>query len=119
MFKFLSLSSTITVNSNVTPQFEQVASICSGATLNALPTTSINGVSGTWAPPINNAETTTYTFTPTIQGACISNAVMTIGVLSITVPTFPNSSYMRRFITRSVATYFSKWDCGHLGSSSK
>ncbi len=85
---FLSLSANISISNNVTPLFTQVASICSGATLNALPTTSTNGISGTWAPPINNAATTTYTFTPTIQGTCISNAVMTIGVLSTTIPTF-------------------------------
>ncbi|MFN5772340.1 lamin tail domain-containing protein, partial [Flavobacterium sp.] len=60
---------TITVNPQVTPTFTAVAPICSGATLAALPTTSNNGISGTWAPALNNTATTTYTFTPT-AGQC-------------------------------------------------
>ena len=55
---------TITVNAAVTPTFTAVADICSGATLAALPTTSNNGITGTWAPALNNTATTTYTFTP-------------------------------------------------------
>src|SRR6185437_5091721 len=39
---------TITVNPNITPAFNAVAPICSGATLSALPTTSNNGITGTW-----------------------------------------------------------------------
>ena len=34
--------------------------------LGALPTTSNNGITGTWAPAINNTATTTYTFTPAV-----------------------------------------------------
>ena len=60
---------TITVNPNVTPTFTHVAAICSGATLSALPTTSLNGITGTWAPALDNTATTTYTFTPT-AGLC-------------------------------------------------
>src|SRR5204863_1590959 len=60
---------TITVNPNVTPTFTAVAPICSGGTLNALPTTSNNGITGTWSPVLNNTATTIYTFTPTI-GLC-------------------------------------------------
>src|SRR4029434_8598248 len=60
---------TIVVNPNVTPSFNAVAPICSGATLNPLPTTSNNGISGSWTPALNNTTTTTYTFTPT-AGQC-------------------------------------------------
>ena len=69
----------------VAPVFTQVAPICIGATLAALPTSSNNGVVGTWAPAINNTATTTYTFTPS-AGTCSSIATMTITVnpLSIT-----------------------------------
>ncbi|WP_174799806.1 beta strand repeat-containing protein, partial [Flavobacterium noncentrifugens] len=49
----------------ITPAFAQVPPICSGAALSALPTTSTNGVTGTWSPALNNATTTQYTFTPT------------------------------------------------------
>jgi hypothetical protein len=70
---------TIAVNPNVTPSFTQVSPICSGATLNALPTTSTNGITGTWSPALNNSATTTYTFTPT-DGQCATISTMTIMV---------------------------------------
>lgn len=85
---FLSMQAQITVDNSVTPTFTQVPPICSGGTLNPLPTTSNNGISGTWSPALNNQQTTTYTFTPSLQGTCIATAIMTIGVLSSTVPTF-------------------------------
>ena len=74
----------------VSPGFTQIAPICTGATLAALPNTSLNGVTGTWSPALSNTATTTYTFTPTPgAGFCSTNATMTITVnpLSIT-PTF-------------------------------
>jgi len=70
---------TITVNANVTPTFTQVAAICSGATLTALPATSNNGINGSWSPSLNNTATTLYTFTPT-AGQCATTATMTITV---------------------------------------
>ena len=77
----------ITVNSNVAPAFTQVAPICSGATLAALPTTSTNGISGTWSPAINNTATTTYTFTPNV-GQCATTITMVITVNSNVTPAF-------------------------------
>ena len=77
---------TITVNPIVTPTFTQVAAICAGATLSALPTTSTNSITGTWSPAINNAATTTYTFTPT-TGVCANTATMAITVNSTPAPT--------------------------------
>jgi gliding motility-associated-like protein len=79
-------TTTMTIQvGTVAPVFTQVAPICTGATLAALPTTSTNGVVGTWSPALNNTATTTYTFTPS-SGTCSSNATMTITVnpLSIT-----------------------------------
>ena len=70
-------SLTITINPNIQPTFTQVAPICSGVTLAALPTTSNNSIIGTWAPGLNNSITTTYTFTPTI-GLCTTPATMII-----------------------------------------
>ncbi|MBL7885602.1 MAG: lamin tail domain-containing protein, partial [Flavobacterium sp.] len=78
---------TITVNSSVTPTFTQVAPICSGSVLSSLPTTSNNGINGTWSPAINNTTTTTYTFTPS-AGQCASTATMTITVNPNINPTF-------------------------------
>ena len=78
---------TIEVGSTI-PLFTQVPPICPGATLAALPTTSNNGVNGTWSPALDNTQTTTYTFTPS-SGNCVANATMTIQVLPLTVvPTF-------------------------------
>ncbi|GGG39686.1 T9SS type B sorting domain-containing protein [Bizionia arctica] len=78
---------TITVNPIATPTFTQVAPICNGETLAPLPTTSDNGVTGTWSPVINNTSTTTYTFTPD-AGQCAIVANMLITVNPILTPTF-------------------------------
>jgi hypothetical protein len=67
---------TVTVNPNVTPNFTQIAPICSGGSF-SLPTTSDNGIAGTWAPAVNNSQTTTYTFTPN-SGQCATTATMTV-----------------------------------------
>jgi hypothetical protein len=80
-------SLTITVNSQVTPTFAAVNPICQGGTLTALPTSSLNGITGTWSPALNNQATTTYTFTPA-AGQCASTTTLTITVNSQVVPTF-------------------------------
>ncbi|MDN3678235.1 gliding motility-associated C-terminal domain-containing protein [Flavobacterium paronense] len=77
----------IVVNQPVTPTFTAVAAICTGTTLNALPTTSNNGIAGSWSPALNNAATTAYTFTPT-AGQCAVNGALTIQVTPTTTPTF-------------------------------
>ena len=69
---------TVTVNQPVTPVFTQVAAICNGGSF-TLPTTSNNNITGSWLPAINNAATTTYTFTPT-AGQCASSSQMTVTV---------------------------------------
>jgi gliding motility-associated-like protein len=78
---------TITVNPNITPTFNPVPAICSGVVLSALPTTSLNSFTGTWAPALNNTATTTYTFTPT-AGQCATSTTMTIIVNPNVTPTF-------------------------------
>ncbi|WP_309613210.1 CUB domain-containing protein [Flavobacterium sp.] len=78
---------TAVINPNVTPTFTQVLPICSGGQLNTLPTSSIEGISGTWLPALNNLATTVYTFTPTI-GLCAVTNTMTIVVNPIITPTF-------------------------------
>lgn len=70
---------TVVVNPIVTPTFDSVDAICAGETLSALPTTSNNGVTGTWSPALNNTATTTYTFTPD-SGQCAVDATLTIVV---------------------------------------
>lgn len=84
----VSATATITVNPSVTPTFNAIQAICAGAVLNPLPTTSTNGIIGTWSPATNNATTTTYTFTP-MAGQCATTATLTIVVNPAnTVPTF-------------------------------
>ncbi|HLP75176.1 MAG TPA: hypothetical protein VK155_19900, partial [Bacteroidales bacterium] len=78
---------TVTVNDNIVPAFATVGPYCSGATIPALPLTSTNGITGTWAPAINNTATTTYTFTPG-EGQCASTATMDIVVTASITPAF-------------------------------
>ena len=69
----------LTAGTTTIPTFNPVAPICSGAALVALPTTSNNGITGTWSPALDNTATTTYTFTPT-AGQCATTATLTITV---------------------------------------
>jgi hypothetical protein len=78
---------TITVNPNVTPTFTAVVPICSGGSVSALPTTSNNGITGTWSPALDNTVTTFYTFTPD-AGQCAAPTTLSITVNSIVTPTF-------------------------------
>jgi len=72
---------------SVIPLFNQVATVCAGQSLSALPTTSTNGITGTWLPALDNTQTTTYTFTPD-SGQCATTASMTITVIPNEVPDF-------------------------------
>jgi hypothetical protein len=83
---------TIDVDPLIIPAFNQISPICIGGTLNPLPTTSTNGIIGTWSPEPNNLETTTYSFTPS-NGQCVIATSMTIIVLSSpATPTFAQIS---------------------------
>ncbi len=78
---------TIEVKTPATPSFAQVAPICFGESLEGLPTTSLNGATGTWNPALDNTQTTTYTFTPT-DIVRFTTTTMTIEVNPIVTPTF-------------------------------
>lgn len=78
------ISATVAVAQPVTPIFNSVTQICIGSTLAPLPTTSFNGIVGTWSPALNNMETTTYTFTPAAGQGCTPTTLTT---LTITVDT--------------------------------
>ncbi|RZM18999.1 MAG: T9SS type A sorting domain-containing protein, partial [Pedobacter sp.] len=73
-------------NNSTTPTFTQVGSICQGSSF-SLPTTSNNGIIGTWSPALNNNATTTYTFTPS-AGQCATTTTMTVNVNNNTTPSF-------------------------------
>ena len=72
---------------NLIPIFSAVAPICNGATLAALPTTSVNGVTGVWSPALNNLATTTYTFTPSLAQCALTTTLTIIvnPILGVTV----------------------------------
>jgi hypothetical protein len=59
------------------PAFAAVGPYCSGTSIPALPIVSIDNISGTWSPAINNSVTTEYTFTPD-AGECASTTTLTI-----------------------------------------
>jgi hypothetical protein len=78
---------TITIEDNITPTFDAVGPFCNGATITPLPTTSLNGITGTWSPAINNTATTEYTFTPD-AGQCATTSTLTITIEDNITPTF-------------------------------
>ena len=87
----------IIVNPNITPTFSFVTSICENDTAPLLPTTSDNGITGTWnTPTISNTATGTYTFT-SAGGQCTNPAPpITVTVKPYIIPTFnpiPNVCY--------------------------
>jgi hypothetical protein len=58
-------------NPNITPSFDiNTYSICAGSTPPVLPTTSLEGIAGTWNPAVvDNQNDGVYTFTPN-PGQC-------------------------------------------------
>ena len=80
----------VTVTAGVTPTFTQLGPYCQNASAAALPTTSNNGITGTWSPAtISTAApgTATYTFTPGV-GQCGTPTTMMVTVNAATTPTF-------------------------------
>jgi gliding motility-associated-like protein len=76
------LNMEITINAKVPPVFAPIGALCLNATAPALPTTSIDGITGTWNPAtINTSVDTTinYTFTPD-AGQCALPFVLTVEV---------------------------------------
>lgn len=69
------------------PQFDTVLPFCQGADIPQLPSTSNNGISGSWSPQINNNQTTTYTFTPNAD-ECAIEVELTIEIIPSIVPVF-------------------------------
>ena len=82
---------TITIISEMSPNFAQIAAICQGATPPTLPLVSPNGISGYWSPSAINTQiagTSTYTFTPDFLGLCFSSQSLTVTVVPTIVPSF-------------------------------
>ncbi len=72
---------------NTDPVFDAVPAICEGDILNPLPTTSNDGITGTWSPELDNSITTTYTFTP-LADQCAPETTLVIEVIPAETPIF-------------------------------
>jgi len=79
----------IEVNPELVPAFTQVPSFCENTAAPVLPTTSTNGVTGTWNSVVSNSIVgpSTYTFTPNI-GVCATTQTMVITVNPAPEPNF-------------------------------
>lgn len=80
----------VVVSPLITPTFDPIDPLCQNSTAPGLPTTSINGITGTWSPSVINistAGTSTYTFTPD-AGQCASSASIDITITPEVIPTF-------------------------------
>ncbi|MFZ5429246.1 MAG: gliding motility-associated C-terminal domain-containing protein [Bacteroidota bacterium] len=78
----------INIQARTNPEFDPIAPVCEGEPAPALPTTSKNGISGTWSPSvINNTATTIYTFTPT-PGQCANQTQIIVTVNPKRTPAF-------------------------------
>lgn len=74
----------VQINAPVTPVFSPIANICQNNTAPALPSTSTNGISGTWNPTTINTSTPgtyTFTFTPN-AGQCATTATIDVTILA-------------------------------------
>lgn len=83
------VTATLQVSTSVDPTFTNPGPICTGQSF-TLPTTSIEGVAGTWSPAFDNTQTTTYTFTPSAAFPCSSTFTMEVEVGNSIAPTFTN-----------------------------
>ena len=84
----LPVTFNVTVNPNITPSFSfgTALSICAGGTVPALPTTSDNGITGTWSPAVvDDQNSTVYTFTPS-AGLCALTTTFNVTVTANVTP---------------------------------
>jgi hypothetical protein len=99
-------------NTVLNPSFNQVGPFNMNASISDLPTTSNNGVTGTWSPAINNTATTLYTFTPSV-GQCANTATMTIVINNVVQDAFhlsnANGTYSQNFNALANSGSTSTW----------
>ena len=86
----IELSATTVLNLFETPSFSSFGPYCQNETADILPTTSLNGYSGTWNPPSIDATIFgigMYTFTPD-DGQCASETTIEVEITEPIVPLF-------------------------------
>jgi gliding motility-associated-like protein len=80
---------TVTIDPSVLPTFNTIADICQNSVAPTLPTTSLNGVTGTWsAIDTTVVGSATINFTPDAGQLCALPTTMTINVIAPLVPNF-------------------------------
>ena len=81
----------VAINATVTPSesttFDPIDPICEGDS-NPLPTTDINGVTGSWSPAFDATTTTDYSFTPDPGQCATTPAPVQVVVNPIVTPAF-------------------------------
>ncbi|MEN9302905.1 MAG: hypothetical protein RL264_1334, partial [Bacteroidota bacterium] len=100
----------IVVNPNIVPTFNPLGPYCQNTTPGTLPTTSNNGISGTWSPSTiftNTIGTQTYNFTPTTTGSpgCAQNASMTIQTTTLPTATITGTTNICQNSSQPVVTF--------------
>src|SRR5690606_8244078 len=77
----------VTITNSIVPTFSLVTTFCEGSAVPTLPTTSNNGIAGTWTPSvISNTASGSYVFTPST--ACASSYTLNVTITNSIVPTF-------------------------------
>src|SRR5690606_3562679 len=71
---------TVTVVTADTPVFDPIAAVCAGDPAPVLPTTSTNGVDGTWSGSVSTAIAGTFNFTFTPDIPCSGTAQISVTV---------------------------------------
>jgi len=79
----------ITIDAEIIPTFNPIADVCVGGTL-TLPSTSLNGITGTWAPVVDTTVPGTYNvcFTPDAGQGCAVPVCININITAPVVPNF-------------------------------
>jgi gliding motility-associated-like protein len=109
---------TVTVNPVITPAFSFGSSltICNGGVVPTLPTTSTNGVTGSWSPTIvSNTSSGVYTFTPN-PGQCAPSITFTVTVNPILTPAFSFGTSLTICASNTVPTLSTTSTNGVVGT---
>ncbi len=88
----ISLSIQITINAPVIPFFKTIGPYCQYASANALPSTSSNGIAGSWNPESINTDYTgsaNYTFIP-LGDECAISVKISVTITEPVNPKFEN-----------------------------
>lgn len=75
----VTLTDSVLVTPATVPGFVKVGPRCAGIRYAGLPTTSVNGITGSWSLQSSNPPAYTYLFTPT-AGQCATTTTMTVYV---------------------------------------